>query len=175
MNPKGQSQCPVCRKAYTHFPQVCELLHFFLMKAAPEEYNRRAEDIHYLEKSNNVFSPRIVYSPKNVSSPCEEVRQFLATGFSSPSTADMMNLVEEEFPSRRSHKHLIESFQEADVSLMSIGEAEINSPSHGSTSEEDESVYGQEMCDDAPGILRNEDAEEDCDYSFLLTVEDFQC
>lgn len=36
-----ESKCPTCRHQYYHFPTVCQLLHFLLLKLYPVAYNRR--------------------------------------------------------------------------------------------------------------------------------------
>ena len=36
-----ESQCPVCRNQYYHFPTVCQLLHFLLLKIYTAAYKRR--------------------------------------------------------------------------------------------------------------------------------------
>ncbi|MCO5576404.1 hypothetical protein L7F22_030214 [Adiantum nelumboides] len=45
MNVRKESHCPVCRRPYKYFPRVCELLHFALSKAIPEEYERRGREV----------------------------------------------------------------------------------------------------------------------------------
>lgn len=41
MNCLRESQCPVCRNQYYHFPTVCQLLHFLLLKIYTAAYKRR--------------------------------------------------------------------------------------------------------------------------------------
>lgn len=73
MNRSKPSQCPVCRRCYIHFPRVCQLLHFFLMKAWPEDYKRKANEIQALEESTKIFSPRILSNPLSPSpSSCDQ-------------------------------------------------------------------------------------------------------
>ncbi|KAI5066997.1 hypothetical protein GOP47_0017525 [Adiantum capillus-veneris] len=80
MNVRKESHCPVCRRPYKYFPRVCELLHFALSKAVPEEYERRGREVQRTEEQKQVFSPRLVESPRQVWSP----RSFdEAAGFSS--------------------------------------------------------------------------------------------
>lgn len=55
-----------------HFPRVCELLHFMLTKALPEEYERRGQDIQGMEEEKQVFSPRFLESPRHAWSPRKE-------------------------------------------------------------------------------------------------------
>ncbi|KAH9330095.1 hypothetical protein KI387_002203, partial [Taxus chinensis] len=45
MSGVGVSHCPLCRSPYKHFPRVCELLHYLLLKAYPEDYKQRAEEV----------------------------------------------------------------------------------------------------------------------------------
>lgn len=58
MNHDTESYCPLCRSPYTHFPRVCELLHFLLFKAFPEHYRQRAEEVLEQERILGVFSPQ---------------------------------------------------------------------------------------------------------------------
>ncbi|MCO5561992.1 hypothetical protein L7F22_015618 [Adiantum nelumboides] len=69
MNVRKESHCPVCRRPYKYFPRVCELLHFALSKAVPEEYERRGREVQRTEEQKQVFSPRLVESPRQVWSP----------------------------------------------------------------------------------------------------------
>ncbi|RDX76993.1 E3 ubiquitin-protein ligase PRT1, partial [Mucuna pruriens] len=41
MNCLRESQCPVCRHQYYHFPTVCQMLHFLLLKIDTVAYKRR--------------------------------------------------------------------------------------------------------------------------------------
>lgn len=43
MNCLRESQCPVCRHQYYHFPTVCQMLHFLLLKIYSVPYKRREE------------------------------------------------------------------------------------------------------------------------------------
>ncbi|KAI3697082.1 hypothetical protein L6452_29821 [Arctium lappa] len=52
-----ESRCPVCRHAYYHFPSICWLLHFVLLKLYPEAYKRRESQVTEEEKINGTFSP----------------------------------------------------------------------------------------------------------------------
>lgn len=52
-----------------YFPRVCELLHFMLSKAVPEEYERRGREIQRTEEEKQVFSPRFLESPRHLWSP----------------------------------------------------------------------------------------------------------
>ncbi|XP_057963952.1 E3 ubiquitin-protein ligase PRT1 isoform X2 [Malania oleifera] len=53
-----ESHCPICRHPYYHFPSICQMLHFLLLKMYPDAYERRKNQI--LEKENKVgsFSPQ---------------------------------------------------------------------------------------------------------------------
>eukprot|EP01018_Ginkgo_biloba_P009929 Gb_06840 [translate_table: standard] len=54
----GVSRCPLCRSPYKHFPRICELLHFFLLKAFPEDYRQREEQVLEQERQREIFSPQ---------------------------------------------------------------------------------------------------------------------
>ncbi|KAL4379563.1 hypothetical protein GQ457_02G004390 [Hibiscus cannabinus] len=41
MNSQNESHCPVCRNPYSHFPGICETLHFLLLKLYPIAYKKR--------------------------------------------------------------------------------------------------------------------------------------
>lgn len=69
MNVRKESHCPVCRRPYKYFPRVCELLHFALSKAVPEEYERRGCEIQRSEEQQQIFSPRLLGSPRQAWSP----------------------------------------------------------------------------------------------------------
>lgn len=58
MNCDTESYCPLCRSPYNHFPRVCELLHFLLFKAFPEDYRQRAEEVLEQERTLEIFSPQ---------------------------------------------------------------------------------------------------------------------
>ncbi|KAI8538000.1 hypothetical protein RHMOL_Rhmol09G0066800 [Rhododendron molle] len=45
MNRQGVSHCPVCRHPYNHFPSICQLLHFVLLKLYPQDYKRREQQV----------------------------------------------------------------------------------------------------------------------------------
>lgn len=55
-----RSECPLCRRACSHFPKICGMLHFLLMKFMPEEYLRRAQETHEYETREEMFSPHIL-------------------------------------------------------------------------------------------------------------------
>eukprot|EP00250_Pteridium_aquilinum_P021830 c25238_g2_i1 orf=565-1932(-) len=69
MNIRRESHCLVCRRPFKYFPRVCELLHFALTKAVPEEYERRGQEIQRAEEQKQVFSPRFLESPRHTWSP----------------------------------------------------------------------------------------------------------
>eukprot|EP00250_Pteridium_aquilinum_P021828 c25238_g1_i2 orf=500-1621(-) len=60
MDCQRQSQCPICQWPYMYFPRVCTLLHFMLMKAIPEKYERRSHEIQLEEEEKQVFSPTLL-------------------------------------------------------------------------------------------------------------------
>ncbi|GMH27926.1 hypothetical protein Nepgr_029769 [Nepenthes gracilis] len=78
-----RSHCPVCRHPYHHFPTICQMLHFLLLKMYPAAYKRREVQILEEEEQMGIFSPQldgssfeskqssVLSSPSNVSSvPC---------------------------------------------------------------------------------------------------------
>ncbi|KAH7573057.1 hypothetical protein JRO89_XS03G0058600 [Xanthoceras sorbifolium] len=58
MNILHESHCPVCRHPYNHFPSICQLLHFLLMKLYPVTYVRRERQVGEEEKKVGHFSPQ---------------------------------------------------------------------------------------------------------------------
>uniref|UniRef100_A0A5B6YGM1 Putative E3 ubiquitin-protein ligase PRT1 n=1 Tax=Davidia involucrata TaxID=16924 RepID=A0A5B6YGM1_DAVIN len=53
-----ESHCPVCRHPYNHFPGICQLLHFLLMKLYPLSYKRRERQVREEEEEIGFFSPQ---------------------------------------------------------------------------------------------------------------------
>uniref|UniRef100_A0A199U9V3 RING-type domain-containing protein n=1 Tax=Manihot esculenta TaxID=3983 RepID=A0A199U9V3_MANES len=62
MNCLRESHCPICRHPYNHFPTICEMLHFLLLKMYPITYKRREEQILAEEKAIGYFSPQFDFS-----------------------------------------------------------------------------------------------------------------
>ncbi|KAH1154855.1 hypothetical protein AAZX31_18G155300 [Glycine max] len=58
MNCLRESQCPVCRNQYYHFPTVCQLLHFLLLKIYTAAYKRRENQTLEEEKQSGFYSPQ---------------------------------------------------------------------------------------------------------------------
>ncbi|KAM7271977.1 hypothetical protein ACFE04_031191 [Oxalis oulophora] len=58
MSFERESHCPICRYEYTHFPTICEMLHFLLKKLYPIAYERREAQVLEEEKKNQYFSPQ---------------------------------------------------------------------------------------------------------------------
>ncbi|XP_048138306.1 E3 ubiquitin-protein ligase PRT1-like [Rhodamnia argentea] len=58
MNGFRESQCPLCWWPYLHFPSICLLLHFLLLKMYPDSYKRREKQILEEEKRMGTFSPQ---------------------------------------------------------------------------------------------------------------------
>ncbi|KAE8731877.1 Transcriptional corepressor LEUNIG [Hibiscus syriacus] len=56
MNHVHESHCPICWCPYNHFPGVCQLLHFLLLKLYPIAYNRRERQVREEEKAASRFS-----------------------------------------------------------------------------------------------------------------------
>ncbi|KAK9288595.1 hypothetical protein L1049_017054 [Liquidambar formosana] len=53
-----ESHCPVCRHPYNHFPSICQLLHFVLLKSYPAAYKRRERQVKEEETEAGCFSPQ---------------------------------------------------------------------------------------------------------------------
>ncbi|KAG5531295.1 hypothetical protein RHGRI_026041 [Rhododendron griersonianum] len=53
------SHCPVCRHLYNHFPSICQLLHFVVLKLYPQAYKRREQQVLEEEKRKELFSPQL--------------------------------------------------------------------------------------------------------------------
>lgn len=54
-----QSHCPICRHTYNHFPSICVMLHFLLLKMYPTAYKRMEKQILEEEKKMQSFSPQL--------------------------------------------------------------------------------------------------------------------
>ncbi|XP_057534826.1 E3 ubiquitin-protein ligase PRT1 [Amaranthus tricolor] len=63
-----ESHCPICRHPYHHFPTICEMLHFLLLKMYPLAYRRREKQILVEEKKSGYFSPQLDCKELNESS-----------------------------------------------------------------------------------------------------------
>ncbi|XP_004296644.1 PREDICTED: E3 ubiquitin-protein ligase PRT1-like [Fragaria vesca subsp. vesca] len=59
MNACHESNCPVCRHPYNHFPRICNLLHFILQKLYPKAYHTREKQVGEEEKKAGYFSPQV--------------------------------------------------------------------------------------------------------------------
>ncbi|CAJ1796558.1 unnamed protein product [Sphenostylis stenocarpa] len=81
MNCLRESQCPVCRHQYYHFPTVCQLLHFLLLKIYTVAYKRRESQILVEEKKSGFYSPQ--FDPDT----CESQAKFGHSGIPSSSSA----------------------------------------------------------------------------------------
>ncbi|KAM7521809.1 hypothetical protein LguiA_011711 [Lonicera macranthoides] len=57
MNGFRESHCPICRRPYHHFPTVCQMLHFLLLKMYPITYKRREKQVLEEETKMGFFSP----------------------------------------------------------------------------------------------------------------------
>ncbi|XP_027352450.1 E3 ubiquitin-protein ligase PRT1-like isoform X2 [Abrus precatorius] len=83
MNCLRESQCPICRHQYYHFPTVCQMLHFLLLKIFSVAYKRRENQILEEEKKSGLYSPQ--FDPNT----CESQAKF---GHASiPSSSSIMN------------------------------------------------------------------------------------
>ncbi|XP_047330788.1 E3 ubiquitin-protein ligase PRT1-like [Impatiens glandulifera] len=58
MNKMRESQCPVCRHPYNHFPSICQLMHFLLKKLYPIAFHRREQVVVEEEERTKYFSPQ---------------------------------------------------------------------------------------------------------------------
>ncbi|XP_010920334.1 E3 ubiquitin-protein ligase PRT1 isoform X2 [Elaeis guineensis] len=54
------SHCAICRQPYNHFPSICQLLHFLLLKLEPAAYKRREKEVLEQEKHLEIYSPQFV-------------------------------------------------------------------------------------------------------------------
>ncbi|CAL8468593.1 g8133 [Coccomyxa elongata] len=59
MSPFNSSRCPLCRSSFGHFPDVCNVLHHFLLRAFPEQYESRAEETRENEQEEEVDSVEV--------------------------------------------------------------------------------------------------------------------
>ncbi|KAF5746328.1 hypothetical protein HS088_TW06G00499 [Tripterygium wilfordii] len=58
MSNLSESHCPICRHSYYHFPTICEMFHYLLLKLYPLTYKRREKQIMEEEKKHGLFSPQ---------------------------------------------------------------------------------------------------------------------
>ncbi|KAI4354396.1 hypothetical protein L6164_003261 [Bauhinia variegata] len=58
MNGLRESRCPICRHPYYHFPTICQMLHFLLLKLYPVAYTRRENQTLEEEKKSGDYSPQ---------------------------------------------------------------------------------------------------------------------
>ncbi|KAJ6710924.1 hypothetical protein OIU74_011725 [Salix koriyanagi] len=65
MSGMRESNCPICRHPYNHFPTVCQMLHFLLFKLYPTVYMRREKQTLEEEKEMALFSPQFGYEACN--------------------------------------------------------------------------------------------------------------
>ncbi|TKY66107.1 E3 ubiquitin-protein ligase PRT1 [Spatholobus suberectus] len=83
MNCLRESHCPVCRHQYYHFPTVCQMLHFLLLKIYTVAYKRRENQTLEEEKKSGFYSPQ--FDPDT----CESQAKF---GHSAIPSSSIMNL-----------------------------------------------------------------------------------
>lgn len=145
MNCLRESQCPICRHQYYHFPTVCQMLHFLLLKVYPVAYTRRINQTLEEEKKSGFYSPE--FDPDT----CESQAKFGHSG--SPSSSSITHLVpslcnvgtSEGMEQSKSTNH------EGDDGTIhskrsSIGEAEIiGTPIKGQKSSQDELCPPQKL------------------------------
>ncbi|XP_020232528.1 E3 ubiquitin-protein ligase PRT1 [Cajanus cajan] len=84
MNCLRESQCPVCRNQYYHFPTVCQMLHFLLLKIYTVAYKRRENQTLEEENKSGFYSPQ--FDPDT----CESQAKFGHSGI--PSSSSITNL-----------------------------------------------------------------------------------
>lgn len=60
MNSSSESHCPICRHSYYHFPTICQMLHFLLLKTYPAAYKRREKQTLEEEEKEDCFSPQFI-------------------------------------------------------------------------------------------------------------------
>ncbi|KAL3716219.1 hypothetical protein ACJRO7_007905 [Eucalyptus globulus] len=58
MSGVSETKCALCRQPYLHFPSICLLLHFLLLKMYPDSYRRREILTLEEEKKEGTFSPQ---------------------------------------------------------------------------------------------------------------------
>ncbi|XP_077250798.1 E3 ubiquitin-protein ligase PRT1-like isoform X2 [Tasmannia lanceolata] len=58
MSCSRESHCPMCRHPFLHFPSICQLLHFLLLKMFTVAYKRREREVIEEEKKHGNFSPQ---------------------------------------------------------------------------------------------------------------------
>ncbi|CAH9084938.1 unnamed protein product [Cuscuta epithymum] len=59
MNFHMDSSCPVCRHQFHHFPRICGMMHFLLLKLYPLSYKRREIQVAEEEKKTGFMSPQL--------------------------------------------------------------------------------------------------------------------
>lgn len=58
MNHFLESHCPVCRCPFNHFPSICQLLHFLLLKLYPMAYKKRERQVQGTFVSSFLYSDK---------------------------------------------------------------------------------------------------------------------
>ncbi|KAG8369680.1 hypothetical protein BUALT_Bualt14G0039000 [Buddleja alternifolia] len=58
MDTYQESHCPICRNPYNHFPRICRLMHFLLLKLYPSAYERRERQVAEEENKYGYRSPQ---------------------------------------------------------------------------------------------------------------------
>ncbi|CAA2934134.1 E3 ubiquitin- ligase PRT1 [Olea europaea subsp. europaea] len=53
-----ESRCPICSNPFNHFPSICRLLHFLLLKLYPLAYKRKERQVAEEEKTYGYESPQ---------------------------------------------------------------------------------------------------------------------
>ncbi|GAB2220857.1 hypothetical protein Drorol1_Dr00008537 [Drosera rotundifolia] len=80
-----ESRCPFCRHKYHHFPTICHMLHFLLLKTYPVAYKRRENQILEIETRSGFFSPELagkhsrLFSDEGSTTNFEPEKYFLAS------------------------------------------------------------------------------------------------
>ncbi|KAF5183730.1 E3 ubiquitin-protein ligase prt1 [Thalictrum thalictroides] len=97
----SESHCPICRCPYNHFPAICELLHFVLLKMYPLAYKARERQVLEEEKKQGCFSPQL--DDNLSSSPCTSSTMCFPVEDVVQGMINPLNIVERQSPEGGSH------------------------------------------------------------------------
>ncbi|XP_024037633.1 E3 ubiquitin-protein ligase PRT1 isoform X2 [Citrus clementina] len=127
MNSWHESNCPVCRNPYNHFPSICHLLHFLLKKLYPLTYEKRERQVAEEEKQLGHFSPQVDYNL--FGSPTNKEVDILGKSLDSPSQQQIKLYSESRFsgegkssPCMKSLETTAESGDDAMLKLVTSSE-----------------------------------------------------
>lgn len=88
-----ESTCPICRHPYYHFPTICQMLHFLLLKMYPVAYERREKQVLEDEKKMNCFSPQLARNSSGLHTDQGMANQKDSTDVSASSYSDHLSLL----------------------------------------------------------------------------------